>query len=228
MTFLGLCESGRQYWIKALGNPQGDLVLVSERVVSAVGELIGAPVRPTALVEITEAVAANRPGNLSFLRSGTAHGSLHLEPADVSDDVLYTTSDNNPTRLPALAGLWDWCLGEDEQWIYAPSEDHSLWSFDHGLWIGQGFDWSAADAAALSQQDRRWNNRLRGADPVAFTQVAERIEAVTADEILGAVASVPLTWGISDTDLEALAWVLWIRRQPVAARLRELSARATR
>lgn len=226
-TFLGPCESGRRFWIKAVGNPQGDQVLVSECVVPRLGCLIDAPVRESTLVDITPELTGTATTGPQHLRAGVAHGSLDLPRAQVSADVLYASRGENRVRVPALAALWDWCLGADEQWMYDP-DGQSIWSFDHGLWIGQGFDWDASDAPILATQPHPWAWGLHGTEPSAFADVANRLEAVTAEQVLEAVAGVPASWPVADQDLEALCWVVWQRRKPVADRLRAMAPRATR
>lgn len=223
-AFLGLTESGRRYWIKVPGNPQGDRILVSEQIVSAVGALIGAPVRPTALIEIGPEHAGWQYGEYQRLRPCVAHGSLLLEDAEVSDELLYARADDNARRQPALAALWDWCLGEDEQWLYEPGADYQVWSFDHGWWIGGAGDWTAVDLQQVADRDWTWNETSRHLDGAAFLEVADRLEAVTPNELIEAVCRVPAVWGVSDADLEAVAWMLHRRRGPVASRLRAMSA----
>src|SRR5690606_25854479 len=62
-TFLGLASDGNAYWIKAPNNPQGSRSLIPERVVTHIGMVIGAPVRPIALVDIPDGMKVSyRPG----------------------------------------------------------------------------------------------------------------------------------------------------------------------
>jgi hypothetical protein len=217
-------DSGRRYWIKVIGNPQGDQVLVTEQLVSAAGRLIEAPVRQTAVVQIPEELAGWRYGEFQTLRAGVAHGSLHLESADVIDELLYTARDDNARRQPALAALWDWCLGEDEQWLYDVSEDRSIWTFDHGLWLGGGFGWSGDQLEVDVDTAWPWNGSPEGMDPRAFMSVADRLEAVTQEDLLAVVGCVPLAWDVPQFDLETVAWMLYRRREDVAARLRAIAA----
>ncbi|MBB6567004.1 hypothetical protein HPO96_31200 [Kribbella sandramycini] len=219
-AFLGLAESQRQYWIKPLGNPQGDQILVTEQLVSAAGRLIGAPVRPTALIEIPEELSGWKYGEVHRLSAGIAHGSLNLEFADVIDELLYTSDDDNARRQPALAALWDWCLGEDEQWLYDLRDDHSIWTFDHGLWLGGGFGWSGDQLAHDVAANWWWTEPVTGMDKAAFGDVADRIEAVTAEQLIEVVAGVPVAWDVPPFELETVAWFLYRRRTPVANRLR--------
>ena len=49
-----MADDEQQYWIKPSNNPQGPRSLIPERIVTGIGELIGAPVCPIALVDIPE------------------------------------------------------------------------------------------------------------------------------------------------------------------------------
>ncbi|WP_346957999.1 hypothetical protein [uncultured Arthrobacter sp.] len=75
--FLGLADDGNQYWIKHVGNDHGIQSLVVERVVAAVGDMILAPVRPIALLEIHPKMALDETLRAAFVRPGLAalHGS---------------------------------------------------------------------------------------------------------------------------------------------------------
>ncbi|GAA1592189.1 hypothetical protein GCM10009804_55630 [Kribbella hippodromi] len=220
-AFLGIAESGNQYWIKPLGNPQGDQILVTEQLVAAAGRLIDAPVRPTALVTVPHELAGWKYGETQRLASGVAHGSLNLPSADVVDELLYTFHDDNQRRQPALAALWDWCLGEDEQWLYDLDDDRSIWSFDHGLWLGGGFGWSGDQLERDVGVDWSWDESVIGMDKAAFHEVADRLHAVTVQQLLEAVACVPTAWQVPQFELETVAWLLYRRRTQVAVRLRD-------
>jgi hypothetical protein len=141
-AFLGLTMSGRSYWVKVLGNPQGNQGLVTEQIVSAAGRKIEAPVRPTALIDISNDFAdwSYSPGR--NLPPGVAHGSLLLDNAEDGDVLSYLFDDDNRRRQPAMLALWDWCLGGDEQWLYELSSDKSVWSFDHGFWLTGETGWT--------------------------------------------------------------------------------------
>lgn len=223
-AFLGLTENSRQYWVKPIGNPQGDQIPVTEQLVSAAGRLIGAPVRPTALIEIPGELSGWKYGEVHRLAPGIAHGSLNLEAADVVDALLYTSDDDNPRRQPALAALWDWCLGEDEQWLYDLREDRSIWTFDHGLWLGGGFGWTGDQLEHDVDVAWWWNESSARMDKAAFYEVADRLEAITVQQLLSVVACVPVAWSVPQFELETVAWFLYRRRAGVAQRLRTAGA----
>jgi hypothetical protein len=220
-TFATLCitDDRKSYWIKAIGNPQGNQILVTECVVSGVGELIQAPVRPTALIEIPAAFDGTKYGPARF-RAGVAHGSLHLESAEERDELTYFRRDGNPQRRATLAALWDWCMGGDPQWMYDQSADYTLWSFDHGFWLGgDGGDWDAAVLKRLVHRDWSWSEELQGTDPASLAECARTLRSITSDAILSVLAKVPPQWGTSDKDLETLGWFLFARKSEVADRI---------
>lgn len=226
-AFLGLGDDGQSYWVKVPGNPQGDTILSAEQIVSSVAQLIGAPARQTSLIEVPQDLAGWEYGQFHKLRSGIAHASLLLPAAEESDELVYSKRDGNPKRVPAFFALWDWCMGEDEQWLFDQANDMSIWTFDHGWWLGGGPGWDAASLEGLVDSDWRWRGGFTGCDPVSFDAVAARLEALSPTEILRAVSHVPEAWGVHDNALESVAWVLYRRREPVAKRLRELAARVS-
>lgn len=224
-TYATLCitDDRKSYWIKALGNPQGDQILVTEAVVSGVGRLIGAPVRPTALIQIPSGFDGDKYGPARF-RTGVAHGSLHLENAEERDEIVYLRRDGNPQRRATLAALWDLCMGSDPQWLYDQAGDYRLWSFDHGFWLGgDGGDWNAQMLRRLLHRDWSWSEDLQGMDPGSLIECAGRLDTISAEEILAVLAGVPTEWGTSDQDLETLGWFLFNRKSVVADRISHLA-----
>ena len=226
-AFLGLADDDRSYWVKVPGNAQGDTILSAEQIVSAVAQLIGAPARETTLIEIPTDLMGWEYAKFHRLRKGVAHASLLLPAAEESDQLIYPKRDNNPSRVPAFFALWDWCMGEDEQWLFDLSGDMSIWTFDHGWWLGGGPAWDAGSFEQMADRDWHWTAGFTGCDPVAFETVAKRLEQLTPEQILKAVSHVPAEWDVSNHELESVAWVLYRRRQPVAERLRELSAKVS-
>jgi len=108
-----LASDGRQYWVKAPGNPQGSRALVAEAIAYGIGRLIGAPVPVNVLVDIPatfnwEYTRAYR------LRGGTGHGSLNVEDVVVSEEWgTYSRLDDNRRRQALILALWDLCMRVD-------------------------------------------------------------------------------------------------------------------
>lgn len=225
-AFLGLADDGRSYWLKVPGNAQGDEILSAEQIVAAAAMLIEAPAVKVELIEVPEALSGWEYATFHRLRPGIAHGSLVLDSAEEGDRLVYSRRDGNPDRMPSFFALWDWCMGDDEQWLFDQSKDYAMWTFDHGWWLGGGPGWDAESLATMVDRDWRWGGPVAGSNPEAFEAAAVRLEGVTPQQLIGAVASVPVEWGVSESELETVAWALYRRRGPVAQRLRELSARA--
>lgn len=214
--------------MKTPGNPHGNYSLASERIVSAVGDLIGAPVRPTALIEVPSGFESYFQGDGRGLRECVAHGSLLLEGDVIESNALdHLKRDDNLRRQPALIALWKWCLGEDAQWLYSAEEDYSIWSFDHGCWFdSQEAPWDSDFLAeSTNSQPLEELGVVKGMDSAHFHEMASRLESVTHRQLLEAVATVPESWDVKVQDLETVAWFLYVRRRPVADVLRLAAAR---
>lgn len=224
-AFLGLADDGRQYWFKVPGNSQGNQVLTNEVIVEGVGRLIGAPVCHRALATVPPSVTrwADYPVRASD-SAVVAHASLHVAGAVDDDALAYTRRDDNARRQASLLALWDWCLGDDEQWLYDASNSSSIWSYDHGLWFttGEG-DWTPAVLERMVDLDGTFQAAPPGLDRVRMLEVAQLLEAITPDDLLTVMSAVPVDWSASDSDLEAMAWFLYRRAPGVAERTRRLA-----
>ncbi|GAA3773889.1 hypothetical protein GCM10022240_27180 [Microbacterium kribbense] len=228
-AFLALGANGNQYWVKVPNNGQGSQVLVNEVIVGEVGKLIGAPVRERVLVTVPPGVTtwSDFPVAASSVPL-LAHGSLHVPHAVDDDELTYTRRDDNARRQAAMLGLWDLCVGEDPQWLYETTAAYSVWSYDHGLWFATGEgDWDAAVLNKLLHVDASFPHPPKGISVRALRETATRISSLTSGELLTAMSAVPVEWGTGDEDLEAMAWFLFSRREPVAHRLNKLAAAAS-
>ncbi|MEG9247761.1 HipA family kinase [Arthrobacter sp. Soc17.1.1.1] len=218
--FLALAEDDNTYWVKPLGNPHGLTSLIAEQVVAHIGFLIGAPVRPVTLVDIPQTMDGWPYGEGLRVRPGVAHASLHLESHPLERDVLeYVKRDHNAERQPRFIALWEWCAGEDEQWLYDLGADHEVWSFDHGYWLGGGGLWTPSDLQRQVGLANSWTGPVRGMSAPAFVEVASRIRDLRVDDIAAAVASVPIEWGVSEEDLGHIVEWLDARRPALFDRL---------
>lgn len=217
---LFLASDGKHYWTKVPGNPHGFDSLMVEVLVGEIGRLIDAPVIPTTLLTIPKEFEGREYAKGHSYRAGTAHASLLLKNADEADDILYTSCDDNVRRQARLIALWDLCLGEDPQWLYETDADNSIWSFDHGVWLG---GYGRFDPALLEKQINASFPRpdvVAGIDTGELESVACTLEELEADQILHAVSRVPADWLVDEHALESIAWFLYCRKSVVAKRLR--------
>ncbi|MEB0286784.1 hypothetical protein QN345_00180 [Cryobacterium sp. 10I1] len=221
-TFLGLASDGNQYWIKAPNNPQGVRTLAAEVVVHGIGALIGAPVCRTALVNIP--ISMNSL-NWWFtpqhkLTGGIGHGSLNVDSVIVSDEwTTYSARDNNRARQAQVFALWDLCMGGDPQWLHDTSDDYSIWTFDHGFWLGGDGDWSSESLKRVRTSPWQYDLDPSVASAAALRDAATAVDALDRDAIRSVTQSVPIEWGIPSSDLSILADMLYLRTDGVAKRL---------
>ena len=58
-----------------------------------------------------------------------------------------------------------------------------------------------------------------GMDGAELTRLSKRLRGLSAGELAGALQTIPTTWPVTDTELEAVGWFLHRRAEQVAARL---------
>lgn len=137
--FRAIADDGNDYFVKTLESCRRDWArgsLAVEYVVGRVGKLIEAPVCDSRLIRIPEDFRGDeiRPG--VPLVPGIAHASKALEHADEQRDHLaYRDQDHNRARHVGVYALYDWCYGDDAQWLYDLDDDRSIYSHDHGLYF---------------------------------------------------------------------------------------------
>ncbi|OMH30667.1 hypothetical protein BGP79_11960 [Tersicoccus sp. Bi-70] len=228
-AFLADADDGNRYWVKHRDSPHGSYSLAVERIVAAVATVVDAPMRPIALVNVPEELWSVEPLKMLGIREGVAHASANLA-RNIEGEVLeHIPMDGNSGRAPRLMAMWDWFFGEDEQWLYALDEHNQVWSFDHGLWVIGGAErWDAGSLLHTVDLPSPLDRPVRGMDPRAFLDVAQRIEQIDPVTLQHCVADVPVEWEIPNEDLEALGWWLYVRRRKVADRMRARAAEASR
>ena len=228
-TFLGLASDGEKYWVKAPNNPQGPRTLAAEVIVHGIGNLLGAPICKTALIEI--------PISMTYqfapqhrLHGGIGHGSRDIPAALVSENwSTFSSRDNNRHRQALIFGLWDLCMGGDQQWLHDITEGYTIWSFDHGFWLGGEGDWSSESLRKTGTSPWLYDREPGDLDPAvasarALRTAALAVHALDREAIRAVTASVPIEWKIPYADLATAADILFLRAEGVAERLTEAAA----
>lgn len=225
---LVMADDGELYWVKVPGNQHGPTSMLSERLVGLAGEWLGAPVAPSRLINVPAQIAdtwtfqaGGRP------QAGLAHGSLVVgrEAVELAE-LTHHRSDGNPRRAAFYIALWEWCIGDDEQFIYDAAGAMSMWSIDHGMWIGGGGQWDASLFARPLEFNPHWTGPIDALSQSAFIEAAGRLDCLTLDVARGLARGVPLEWGFTTAELDAVADWLVARASYVADRLRIMSASA--
>lgn len=219
-SFLVAADDGNRYWCKPLNNRQSPRVPATEQIVGRLGALIDAPVCQVQLVSLDGIVGFEFTSGRS-VEAGWAHGSLAVDPALEIRDLANRSEDDNRRRHAGIFALHDWLAGSDVQWLYATNEDNAYYSHDHGFYLN-GPNWTDLSLANAAQSDFGLSMDTAGLDPAELNRLADRLDALTAEEIETAISMIPSTWPVGEGELQAVADFAHARRAAVAARLRGL------
>lgn len=224
-TFLGLGVDGRRWWVKPPAQRELEQALVTEFIVAELGRLIDAPTCRNAIIRIPEDLIGweFRPGKC--LVAGLGHGTLHVEDAIEKRSHLEDRArDDNQARHAGIFALYDWCWGDDAQWLHCISDDMATYSHDHGWYLpppGPGWDQRALELDVDTPHPL--NQSASGLSGTALDGLACRLERVARKDIQAILCQVPEEWPVDDSDLECLGWFLEKRAPEVALRIRRLA-----
>lgn len=221
-TFLAADTEGNQWWVKPQNNPQGGKVIVSELVVSRAGELIGAPVCRVAVAEIPDGLAGWEFRSGRRIEAGLAPASMNVPDVTLSRSLEARDRDDNRWRHAGILALYDWCWGEDDQWLYAESNDREIHSHDHGHFFPSGPRWTIDTLNGVIGDAHQPRYALDGLQPAHLGQLAKDLESIERETLAQIMNAVPAEWPAIDEELVGLGNFLEIRAPHVAARLRTL------
>lgn len=200
--FLCHASDGHEYWCKELHSAHEREAAINEVVVSIIGEEIGAPVRPWAILDIPEDLASTSIGQGELRRrmpAGPLFGSLNLHQGRVSRDIEHVPDDGNYNRFPMLVALAELCMADDVQFLYDPSDDNKVWSLDHGFWFGsheapwEFFTIEGFPRVRTPIPSVHWDKAID-----AVRQLNSTLEATIA-------AKLPQEWNVKDQEIHQLA-----------------------
>ncbi|MEF3322273.1 hypothetical protein PV375_01005 [Gulosibacter sp. GYB002] len=226
--FNGLLDNEQFAWIKLPNSPHGARALANDVIINRFMRSVNAPTPTAELVRVsadlfnawrTPAQWYGQPIRLHHDLIG--HASYHVPTAIESktNHFEHHTDDDNANRQALLAAMWDLFAGFDDQWLYDAANDHSIWSFDHGLWLyTEAFDWTPD---LLQRKVREPNERPDDEllSPDALEVAAIGLSTVTHEQILNAICAVPVEWQIPNYDLGVLGWFINTRLPDVISRL---------
>ncbi len=204
----------------------GSFALAVEFVVAGVGQLIGAPVAETKLIEIPVSLAgwALCDGDGATVEAGVAHASRAVDVTadEATPELLYRRKDDNRRRHAGIHALYDWCYGEDPQWIYDSRSRLSTFTFDHDQWLQPELPRTGQTLLSVLDDPHLIDGPTEGLSPKALAQFADALEGVTRGELAGVLGAVPASWEVTTAHLETLGFFLEYRAPAVAARLRAM------
>ena len=224
-AFLGIDCNSKQWWVKPLNNGLWEQTIVTDYIVGKLGILIGASVCDVAVVVINEDLEDQvfRPASGLKLQAGLAHGSRHLEDAiEKRSNLLHRDRDDNSRRHAGLFALYDWCWGDDDQWLHCGSQDMATFSHDHGLYLPRrqgerGWTVDALEENRETPHMPKWDRT--GLDENEIARITTRFRNMSPAEIEEILCTVPSSWPVSDNELTALRNFLICRLGPCADRL---------
>lgn len=217
---LVVCSDNHQYWLKLSTSGQGPRIPENEQIVARCGELIGAPTCHVALVDVPpEHAGYSAGGGAPTLEAGIVHGSRHVANTVEERTLAHDGEDDNALRSAGVAALHDWCWGDDSQFLYDQSQEQRLYSHDHGhyLWnSGRTPDQLRANVS-VPHPSPALNVPSVKAHLATF---ADRLEAISRDDIARVLNRIPAQWSVSSAELEVIGFFLEARIPGVVERLR--------
>lgn len=220
-TFLAKASNGNRYWVKVLNNPQGIKVPITEQIVGRVGTLIGAPCCTVQTISIPPELAGweFRPG--AQLQPGIGHASMAMENVLEVRQLGHRSDDANSRRHALVHALYDWCWGEDAQWLVAVGDENRYHSHDHGWYLPpSGPDWTHDALMGALDTPKELASDWAGISKDTALFVASRLEVVSRDQLITALAGIPRDWPVTDFELESVGFFLEHRAPQVAERIR--------
>ena len=222
-TFLAADNAGQQWWVKPLNNRQDERVTVTEAIIAAVGSLIDAPVCDAAVVMLPAEIEGWEFRSGSKIQQGFAHASRHVPDAVEYRSLQDRERDDNTRRQVGVYAMYDWCWGGDDQWLYSEPEDRKLYSHDHGWYLPEtGPTWSVGALMSRVNEPHVAPWPPDGLSATAIEACSRRLAALMRSQLEAVLRTIPVSWPVSDTELERVGWFLEARARGVAARLAAL------
>jgi hypothetical protein len=223
---LARCDDGRYYVVKFQNNPQHVRVLANELLAARLARLIGLPVPPVAIVNVSEQLAA-LPFEDSYRQAGMAGLQFGSRLPGLPGDTLVV--DFLPDRLlrrvrnlreAFLGGFvfdkWT-CNCDGRQVVFFRSANsgqlsYSAWLIDQGFCFNDGA-WSFPDAPQRSLYPRALvYESVSGLS--SFEPFLSRIENLEMGQLEAAMEGIPGQWcGGEPQRLLGLARELYERRK---------------
>jgi hypothetical protein len=227
-SFLLLADDQRKYWCKTLNNNQGPRIPVTEQIVARLGARVGVAVCRVSLVYIPEDLVGwefvrgqNPPKRLE---EGYAHGSVLVEGVTETRTLADRERDENSVRHAGFFALYDWLVGDDPQWLVAGADESRYWSHDHGHYLTSP-NWTQQTLAAALGAAHELAAEHRGLDVSELRRLADALRALESDSIPSLLRGIPLSWPVTDNELDAVVEFADQRRTPVAERLSRMADR---
>lgn len=220
-SFLGVANDGKRYWVKTLNNGQHPRVCVTEQIVGRIGLLIGAPTCPVRTIELPAEVTGWEFMRDKRLEVGIAHASGETPTAIETNQLDRRTDDDNSSRHAFILALYDLCWGGDCQWLVNVNAENAYWSHDHGWYLPPtGPTWTEAALSREIAQPHMHSDDGKNLSVDAVKYVSARLRELSKSDLVAALSTIPSTWPVTDSELEAVGHFVLSRATSVADRLK--------
>ena len=222
-SFPARCSDGQRWFVKPLNNCQGTpRVVINDFLVGRLGVLIGAPVCTVNVVWIgPDHVGWEfRPGH--HLELGFACASREIPGVHEGGQLDHRQRDDNARRHVGIFALYDWCWGNDPQWLFDGADDEKTHSHDHGHYFPSGPSWTRADLVASAAVPHPLGHPTNGLVKAEVERVADRLEQISQAEIGAILRLLPSSWPVTDEELAGIGSFLAERAPAVSTRIRVL------
>jgi hypothetical protein len=204
---------------------QAQMSVVTEMVVARAGRMIGAPTCETVVMTVPSELQGEelKPG--VEISSVVVHASLALDNCDERRPGLPPRGkDDNRSRHVGCYALYDWFMGCDQQWLRDLDDDMATYSHDHGLYLPPVNSGHWTDQDLQAQVGVAWPlpDDPKGLSPTAANLVADALRGIARNDIQTLLSAVPVSWAVTDQQLEGLGWFLECRAPAVAGRIEQL------
>lgn len=205
---LWLCDDNKTYWCKSIeGCHASAETLVNELITYEVGKLIGAPVPEWRIVitpeELLDAKISKTARPSRYPMFGSRQVNAVQEKFDEMGDVLdHIERDSNHTRVPHLVALWLLCNAADMQVGYDLTDDFTIWSFDHGAWLGSD-SWNRKLEMPNTAAGRPQISRIpRGTSSDAWLDARNSLTSLTIDKLAYIHSLIPPEWNVTYNEIQ--------------------------
>lgn len=225
-SFPASASDQARWYVKPQNNGQGPKVIVTEYLVSAAGELVGAPVCEVQPIAIPHELAGHRFVTGIELQAGIASASRAVGDCVEDRSLLHRNRDDNARRHAGIFALFDWCWGGDVQWLYQATAESRIYSHDHGWYLPpEGPSWTIDQLVATVDHSHALGLPTDGLDAEELDRLADALEAIGESALSPVLRAVPTDWPVTDEELEAVGWYLERRAAATAGRMRDMAGK---
>jgi hypothetical protein len=213
------CTEGIECVVKK-NEPFLNRAMANDQVIGRIGNSSRAPVATVELVDVPKELIDSQ-AEIKDFSPGITHGSHFM--ADISkkrEPILHIHVAANRSRFAQLSLLYGLAYCQHDHQFFYQNGTHLVFSLDHGHLFPNGPNWTPAMLKAMGpavpDNTIHTGCSLTNAELTAARDLLERV----SDQVLAAaVASIPSSWNVTDSERIALVSYLEKRRGELLSNL---------